>query len=108
MLAALRGPRQADGMTAGGLVGLVLLSMAWLYALAGLALNGYAFLKRSPGPWVFLPAVAASLAVFFSVPVFARLGLELPWPWLWILLPLALDPYNPPLSWLINRRPPRS
>ena len=57
---------------------------------------------------MLLPGVAGSLAMFFSLPVFSRLDVELAWPWLWILLPLALDPYNPPLSWLINPRRPRS
>ena len=87
-------------MTGGALLGLALLSMAWLYALAGLALNLYAWLKKSPRPLALVPGVAASLAMFFSIP-----ALDPPWPWLWILLPLALDPYNPPLSWLINPRP---
>jgi hypothetical protein len=90
-------------MTGASLVGLVLLSMAWLYALGGLALNAYAWVKKSPRPLALAPGVAASLAVFFSIP-----ALDPPWPWLWILLPLALDPYNPPLSWLINRRRRRS
>jgi hypothetical protein len=89
-------------MTGGALLGLVLISMACLYALAGLALNWYAFGKRNPRPLALLPGVAASLAVFFGIP-----ALDPPWPWLWILLPLALDPYNPPLSWLINPRLPK-
>jgi hypothetical protein len=60
-----------------GLIGLILLSMAWLFYLVGLYL-------RIP----ILPGVIGSLAAFFSVGL-----LEAPWPWLWILLPLALDPY---------------
>jgi hypothetical protein len=95
-------------MTGGTLLGLFLLSMAWLYFLFGLALNLYAYARRSPVPLALLPGVAGSLAVFFSVPALVRMGIDLPWPWLWILLPVALDPYNPPLSWLIVPRPPRS
>ena len=85
-------------MTGGALLGLVLLSMAWLYAVLGLGFNWYALAKKQPRPLALIPGVAASLAVFFSIP-----AVDLPWPWLWILLPLALDPYNPPLSWLISR-----
>ena len=85
-------------MTGGALLGLVLLSMAWLYALTGLGFNWYAFARKQPRPLALVPGVAASLAVFFSIP-----ALDAPWPWLWVLLPLALDPYNPPLSWLTRR-----
>ena len=81
-------------MTGGDLVGLILLSMAWCFFVLGLALN-YA-LRRKPGgmrgalgPF---PGMAGSLAVYFSLPLLARHGVEMPWPWLWILLPLALDP----------------
>ena len=88
-------------MTGGALLGLILISMGWLYAAAGLALNWYGFSRGNPGPLAFVPGVAASLAMFFSIP-----ALDPPWPWLWVLLPLALDPYNPPLSWFI--RPPRT
>jgi hypothetical protein len=95
-------------MTGGTLLGLMLLSMGWLYFLGGMALNWYAYARKGPGPLALLPGVAGSLAMFFSVPAFARSGVDLPWPWLWILLPLALDPYNAPLSWLINRRRRRS
>jgi hypothetical protein len=95
-------------MTGGALLGLMLLSMAWLYFLGGLGLNLYAYAKKSPAPIALLPGVAGSLAVFFSVPALVRLEIDLAWPWLWILLPLAFDPYNPPLSWLINRRRRRS
>ena len=90
-------------MTGGALLGLVLLSMAWLYALTALGFNWYAFAKRHTRPLALVPGVAASLAVFFSLP-----ALDPPWPWLWVLLPLALDPYNPPLSWLIRRLPGKS
>ena len=60
---------------------LVLISMGWLFFVAGLAVG----LR-------WLPGVAGSLAAFFSVPLLARHGVEVPWPWLWILLPFALDP----------------
>lgn len=60
-----------------GLIGLILLSMGWLFYLVGLYF-------RIP----ILPGIVGSLAAFFSVGL-----LEAPWPWLWILLPLAIDPY---------------
>jgi hypothetical protein len=66
-------------MTGTGLLGLVLLSMAWLLFLAGLAL------KLRP-----LSGIAGSVAMFFTLPVLAKYGIEVPWPWLWILLPLVL------------------
>jgi hypothetical protein len=27
---------------------------------------------------------------FFTIPLLAQYGIEVPWPWVWILLPLAL------------------
>jgi hypothetical protein len=66
-------------VTGTGFLGLVLLSMAWLLFLAGLAL------KVRP-----LAGIAGSVAVFFTIPALARYGIEVPWPWLWILLPLVL------------------
>jgi hypothetical protein len=79
-------------MTGGALLGLVLLSMGWLFFLAGLAANYQALraARRGLGP---LPGLVGSLTVFFSLPALARYGVEVPWPWLWILLPLALDPW---------------
>jgi hypothetical protein len=66
-------------MTGMGLLGLVLLSMAWLLFLGAAAWRVWP-----------LAAIAGSVAVFFTVPALARLGFALPWPWLWILLPLLL------------------
>lgn len=63
-------------MTGGGLLGLLLLSMAWLFFLAGLAANYQALrrsLKAKPGE---------------AVP--SNLGFV---PWLRIALPLVVDPY---------------
>jgi hypothetical protein len=60
---------------------LVLVSTGWFAFLAGLALG----LR-------VLPGVVGSLAAFFTVPLLARHGIEVPWPWLWILLPLLVDP----------------
>ena len=41
----------------------------------------------------FLPGIAGSITVFFSIPALASYGVKVPWPWLWILLPLVVDPY---------------
>ena len=85
-------------MTGGGLLEIILLSMAWFFFLGGLAAN-YLVLVRSlqakPGPagLGFIPGVAGSITVFFSIPALASYGVDVPWPWLWILLPLFLDPY---------------
>ena len=88
-------------MTGGGFLELVLLSMAWLFWLGGTAAN-YSVLRQSlkakegervPSSLGFVPAVAGSLAIFFTIPALAKYGVETPWPWLWILLPLFLDPY---------------
>jgi hypothetical protein len=88
-------------MTGGDLVGLILLSMGWLFFLGGLAMNFHALRRslrakegeRTPSGLGFVPGVVGSLTLFFSIPALARFGVEAPWPWLWILLPLALDPY---------------
>jgi hypothetical protein len=88
-------------MSGGTLVGLVLLSMGWLYFLGGLLVN-WQVLRRSlrakegepvPSGMGFMPGVVGSLTVFFSLPALAGMGIAIPWPWLWILLPLVLDPY---------------
>ena len=88
-------------MSGGNLVGLILLSMGWLYFLGGLLVN-WQVLRRSlgakegepvPSGMGFMPGIVGSLTVFFSLPALAGMGIAMPWPWLWILLPLALDPY---------------
>ena len=86
-------------MTGGALLGLVLLSMGWLFFLGGLAANYQALRTRGRGLGP-LPGLVGSLTVFFSLPALRKYGLEVPWPWLWILLPLALDPW---LALLVRR-----
>ena len=86
-------------VSGGAFLGLVVLSMAWLFFLLGLAAN-----YRLLHPRVrlgFLPGVVGSLAAFFTIPALAKYGVEVPWPWLWILLPLALDPGC--LAWIVLR-----
>ena len=80
-----------DFMTGGALLGLILVSMGWLFFIGGVALNYQALRtkRRGLGP---LPGVVGSVTAFFSVPALAGQGIELPWPWLWILAPLAIDP----------------
>jgi hypothetical protein len=41
------------------------------------------------------------VAVFFTLPILQRVGIDIPLPWLWILLPLVADPY---LLYLVFRR----
>ena len=77
-------------MTGRGFLGLVLLSMGWLFFIAGVLVN-YKAVGRSRGLGP-LPGVVGSLTVFFSMPALVGHGIELPWPWLWILAPLAIDP----------------
>ncbi len=81
------------------LLGLIVLSMAWLFFLLGLFVH-YQLLRRTlrakegeqlPSSLGFVPAVVGSLAVFFTIPELAKHGIEVPWPWLWILLPLAVE-----------------
>jgi predicted Na+-dependent transporter len=80
-------------MTGAALLGLVLLSMGWLFFLGGLAAN-YQALRRNAKPGLGpLPGIVGSVTVFFSLPALAKHGIEPPWPWLWILLPLAIDPW---------------
>ncbi len=66
-------------MTGTGLLGLILLSMAWLLVFLAV------FFRQRP-----LAGMAASVAVFFTIPALAKYGIAVPWPWLWILLPLLL------------------
>jgi hypothetical protein len=101
MVAAGDTVSQALGVTGGELLGLILLSMAWLFFLFGLVAH-YQILRlsmkakegeRVPSNMGFIPGVVGSLAVFFTIPALAKYGFEVPWPWVWILLPLVLDPY---------------
>ena len=94
-------------MTGGSLLGLILLSMAWLFCLLG-AVTNFSVLRAAaranagapaPSGIPFLPGVAGSLAAFFTIPALAGHGIEAPWPWLWILLPLFLDVYC--LGWVL-------
>ena len=89
-------------MSGGYLIGLVLLSMAWLFFIAGAALNFQVWRRslmakagdRVPSGIPFIPGVVGSVAAFLTIPQLAQqVQLELPWPWLWILLPLFLDVY---------------
>jgi hypothetical protein len=88
-------------MSGGTLLGLILLSMAWLFFLLGATLN-FQIWRRAlaakegeagPSGIPILPGVAGSLAMFFTIPALAGVGFEVPWPWFWILLPLLLDVY---------------
>ena len=74
-------------MTGIGFLALVLISMGWLFFLAGLAINW-----RSRHRIPLLPGLVGSVTVFFSIPPLIQRGVDVPWPWLWILLPLVLDP----------------
>jgi MFS-type transporter involved in bile tolerance (Atg22 family) len=94
-------------MTGGSLVGLILLSMAWLF-FAGGAVTNFSVLRialrakeaeRVPSGIPFIPGVVGSLAAFFTIPALAPYGVAVPWPWLWILLPLFLDVYC--LGWIL-------
>jgi len=89
-------------MTGFSLLGLVLLSMAWLFFIGGAALNFQAWRTAlrarragaaSAGGVPFLPGVVGSLAAFFTVGWALTRGYAVHWPWLWIALPLVLDVY---------------
>lgn len=89
-------------MTGFSLLGLVLLSMAWLFFIGGSALNYQAWRtalrarrgSAAPAGGIpFLPGVVGSLASFFTVGWALKHGYALHWPWLWIALPLVLDVY---------------
>jgi hypothetical protein len=95
-------------MTGGSLVGLILLSMAWLFFLFGAVMN-FSVLRSAarakegdpvPSGVPFIPGVCGSLAAFFTIPALAAYGIEAPWPWFWILLPLFLDVYCLGWVWL--------
>lgn len=84
-------------MNGGALLGLIVLSMAWLFFAAG-AVTNFSVLRIArrakegepvPRGIPFLPGAVGSLAAFFTIGTYAT---QVPWPWLWILLPLLLDP----------------
>jgi len=87
-------------MSGGYLLGLIGISMASLFAVAGLVINlqvwraarrAKAGERVAPGIPI-LPGVVGSLTLFFLIPQLkVRFGLELPAPFFWILLPLVLD-----------------
>ena len=67
-------------MTGGSLVGLTLLSMAWLFFAGGAVMN-FSVLRMArrakegepvPSGIPFIPGVAGSLAAFFTIPALAR------------------------------------
>ena len=81
------------------MVGLILVSMAWLFFAAGAVMN-FSLLLRSrrakpgeavPGGIPLVAGVVGSLAAFFTLPALRHYGFDAPWPWFWILLPLFLD-----------------
>jgi hypothetical protein len=88
-------------VTGNALLGLILLSMGWLFFLGGLLANYRAFSKAfksppgAPRPRAFgpLPGVVGSITVFWSVAALLKSGVAIAWPWFWIVLPLAIDPY---------------
>ncbi|MGW8270531.1 MAG: hypothetical protein ACWGNS_08750 [Burkholderiales bacterium] len=87
-------------MSGAYLLGLIGISMASLFAVAGLVINFQvwrAARRAKAGERVasgipILPGVVGSVTLFFLIPQLkARFGIELPWPFFWILLPLVLD-----------------
>ena len=89
-------------MTGFSLLGVVLLSMAWLFFIGGAALNFQAWRTAGrarrggvapAGGIPFLPGVVGSLASFFTVGWALTRGYVVHWAWLWIALPLVLDVY---------------
>ena len=72
-------------MSGSALLGLIVVSMAWLFFVMGSVINLQA-LRKGGRAIPVLPGVAGSLAAFFTVA-----WLQAPWPWLWIVLPLFLD-----------------
>lgn len=89
-------------MTGFSLLGLILLSMAWLFFIGGAALNFHVWrmalrARRGSAPpsggILLLPGVVGSLASFFTVGWALKAGYAVHWPWLWVALPLVLDVY---------------
>src|SRR5258706_4562983 len=102
MVAAPARTRQARAMTGGGLLELILLSMAWLFFVGGIAANWHVLrrqLRRKsadeqvPSGLGFVPGVAGSLTVFFTISALAKYGAEVAWPRLWIELPVVIAPH---------------
>ena len=79
-------------MSGGALLALILISMGWLFFLAGLAANSHARRKKTRARLGFAPGVVGSITAFFTIPALAKYGVEVPWPWLWIVLPLLIEP----------------
>jgi len=89
-------------MTGSSILGLVLLSMVWLFFIGGSVLNFQAWRtalrarrgSAAPAGGIpFLPGVVGSLASFFTVGWAIEQGYAVRWPWLWVALPLVLDVY---------------
>ena len=72
-------------MSGSALLGLIAVSMAWLFFVWGAVINLQA-LRTGRDAIPVLPGIAGSLAAFFTVA-----WLQPPWPWLWIVAPLLLD-----------------
>ena len=86
-------------MSGGFFLGLIGISMASLFAVAGLLMNFQVWRARYaksgepvPSAIPILPGVVGSLSVFFLIPqLSAHFAIDVPWPFFWILLPLILD-----------------
>src|SRR4029078_5012054 len=66
-------------MTGTDFVALVLVSMGWLFFLAGLAVN-YSARRRSRPGIPLLPGLIGSVTVFFSLPPLIQRGMDAPSP----------------------------
>jgi len=87
-------------VSGGFLLGLIGISMASLFAIAGLVMNFQVWRaarhakpgEQLPSAIPILPGVVGSVTLFFLIPQLStRFGVEVPWPFLWILLPLVVD-----------------
>jgi hypothetical protein len=87
-------------VSGGFLLGLIGISMASLFAIAGLVMNFQVWRaarhakpgEQLPSAIPILPGVVGSLCVFFLIPQLStRFAIDVPWPFFWILLPLFLD-----------------
>src|SRR5258708_37840177 len=102
MVAAPARTRQARAMTGGGLLELILLSMAWLFFVGGIAANWHVLrrqLKRKsadeqvPSGLGFVPGVAASLTGFLTIRPLPEDGPEEPFAWPRAGLTLGMEPH---------------